>query len=143
MIKLNIKHYFHPWKVMNVCDCIRLRVSMLLLVTCSLFNLFNLQEKHSILNYNVSCILTMPQYMRQGYGKLLIDFSKYHRINRSYWIDFSKYYRINRSYWIDFSKYYRINRSYWIVFIMDLVKLQFFFSVGCFMRAPDSFELVY
>lgn len=36
-----------------------------------------LQEKNSILNYNVSCILTMPQYMRKGYGKLLIDFSKY------------------------------------------------------------------
>lgn len=35
-----------------------------------------LQEKNSFLNYNVSCILTMPQYMRQGYGKMLIDFSK-------------------------------------------------------------------
>ncbi|CAG13470.1 unnamed protein product, partial [Tetraodon nigroviridis] len=34
-----------------------------------------LQEKNSFLNYNVSCILTMPQYMRQGYGKMLIDFS--------------------------------------------------------------------
>ncbi|XP_026865257.2 histone acetyltransferase KAT7 isoform X2 [Electrophorus electricus] len=32
-------------------------------------------EKNSFLNYNVSCILTMPQYMRQGYGKMLIDFS--------------------------------------------------------------------
>uniref|UniRef100_A0AAR2L9Z1 Histone acetyltransferase n=1 Tax=Pygocentrus nattereri TaxID=42514 RepID=A0AAR2L9Z1_PYGNA len=30
---------------------------------------------NSFLNYNVSCILTMPQYMRQGYGKMLIDFS--------------------------------------------------------------------
>lgn len=36
-----------------------------------------LQEKNSFLNYNVSCILTMPQYMRQGYGKMLIDFSEY------------------------------------------------------------------
>lgn len=35
------------------------------------------QEKNSFLNYNVSCILTMPQYMRQGYGKMLIDFSEY------------------------------------------------------------------
>ena len=35
-----------------------------------------LQEKNSFLNYNVSCILTMPQYMRQGYGKMLIDFSE-------------------------------------------------------------------
>ena len=41
------------------------------------------KEKHSILNYNVSCILTLPQYMRKGYGKLLIDFSKFlqHIIN--------------------------------------------------------------
>uniref|UniRef100_A0A672IVU5 Histone acetyltransferase n=1 Tax=Salarias fasciatus TaxID=181472 RepID=A0A672IVU5_SALFA len=31
--------------------------------------------KNSFLNYNVSCILTMPQYMRQGFGKMLIDFS--------------------------------------------------------------------
>lgn len=37
----------------------------------------SLQEKNSFLNYNVSCILTMPQYMRQGYGKMLIDFSEY------------------------------------------------------------------
>ena len=34
-----------------------------------------LQEKNSFLNYNVSCLLTLPQYMRQGYGKMLIDFS--------------------------------------------------------------------
>lgn len=39
----------------------------------------SLQEKNSFLNYNVSCILTMPQYMRQGYGKMLIDFSEYCR----------------------------------------------------------------
>lgn len=47
----------------------------------SLFFLFlffyHFQEKNSFLNYNVSCILTMPQYMRQGFGKMLIDFSKY------------------------------------------------------------------
>ena len=34
------------------------------------------QEKKSFLNYNVSCILTLPIYMKQGYGKMLIDFSK-------------------------------------------------------------------
>ncbi|EZA51115.1 Histone acetyltransferase MYST2 [Ooceraea biroi] len=34
-----------------------------------------LQEKNSFLNYNVSCILTLPPYQRQGYGRLLIDFS--------------------------------------------------------------------
>lgn len=37
---------------------------------------FALQEKKSFLNYNVSCILTLPMYMKQGYGKMLIDFSK-------------------------------------------------------------------
>lgn len=43
------------------------------------FSFFNyLKEKNSFLNYNVSCILTMPQYMRQGFGKMLIDFSMYH-----------------------------------------------------------------
>uniref|UniRef100_A0A182Y4N8 histone acetyltransferase n=1 Tax=Anopheles stephensi TaxID=30069 RepID=A0A182Y4N8_ANOST len=33
------------------------------------------KEKHNQLSYNVSCILTMPQYQRQGYGRFLIDFS--------------------------------------------------------------------
>lgn len=33
------------------------------------------KEKTSFLNYNVSCILTLPPYQRQGYGRLLIDFS--------------------------------------------------------------------
>lgn len=37
----------------------------------------SLQEKNSFLNYNVSCILTLPPYQRKGYGRLLIDFSKY------------------------------------------------------------------
>lgn len=41
-----------------------------------------MKEKNSFLNYNVSCILTMPQYMRQGFGKMLIDFSKYIYIPR-------------------------------------------------------------
>lgn len=33
------------------------------------------KEKTSFLNYNVSCILTLPPYQKQGYGKLLIDLS--------------------------------------------------------------------
>jgi histone acetyltransferase HTATIP len=33
------------------------------------------KEKESADGYNVACILTMPQYQRQGYGKLLIQFS--------------------------------------------------------------------
>ncbi|CCX32049.1 acyl-CoA N-acyltransferase [Pyronema domesticum] len=33
------------------------------------------KEKESAENYNVACILTLPQYQRHGYGKLLIAFS--------------------------------------------------------------------
>ncbi|RNA15040.1 histone acetyltransferase KAT7 isoform X5, partial [Brachionus plicatilis] len=33
------------------------------------------KEKQSVLNYNLSCILILPQYMNQGYGRVLIDFS--------------------------------------------------------------------
>ncbi|SCV05812.1 LANO_0H15720g1_1 [Lachancea nothofagi CBS 11611] len=33
------------------------------------------KEKESTENYNVACILTLPQYQRMGYGRLLIEFS--------------------------------------------------------------------
>ncbi|KAG9299183.1 hypothetical protein G9A89_013831 [Geosiphon pyriformis] len=33
------------------------------------------KEKRSPMNYNVSCILTLPIHQRKGYGNLLIDFS--------------------------------------------------------------------
>ncbi|KAN0064702.1 Histone acetyltransferase [Thecaphora frezii] len=33
------------------------------------------KEKESAENYNVACILTLPQHQRNGYGKLLIEFS--------------------------------------------------------------------
>lgn len=33
------------------------------------------KEKESTEDYNVACILTMPQFQRKGYGKLLIEFS--------------------------------------------------------------------
>jgi hypothetical protein len=33
------------------------------------------KEKNSDVNNNLSCILTMPMYMRKGYGQFLIDFS--------------------------------------------------------------------
>lgn len=33
------------------------------------------KEKESTDGYNVACILTLPQYQRQGYGRLLIQFS--------------------------------------------------------------------
>ncbi|KAJ1653667.1 Histone acetyltransferase [Dispira simplex] len=33
------------------------------------------KEKESLDNYNLACILTLPQYQRKGYGRLLIAFS--------------------------------------------------------------------
>ena len=39
-----------------------------------MFN-FVVQEKQSPQNYNLSCIVVLPQHMRQGYGHLMIDFS--------------------------------------------------------------------
>ncbi|CAK9300489.1 unnamed protein product [Gordionus sp. m RMFG-2023] len=33
------------------------------------------KEKNNPQNYNVSCIMTLPPYQQQGYGRLLIDFS--------------------------------------------------------------------
>ena len=56
-----------------------LLLHMLLLLLCLtvcyvIISMF--QEKNSFLNFNVSCILTLPPYQRQGYGRLLIDFSK-------------------------------------------------------------------
>ncbi|CAJ0832573.1 8892_t:CDS:2 [Entrophospora sp. SA101] len=41
---------------------------------CRLIGYFS-KEKRSPLNYNVSCILTLPVYQRKGYGNLLIEFS--------------------------------------------------------------------
>ncbi|XP_064470837.1 histone acetyltransferase KAT7-like isoform X2 [Ornithodoros turicata] len=41
---------------------------------CHVIGYFS-KEKNSFLNYNVSCILTLPPYQRQGYGRMLIDFS--------------------------------------------------------------------
>ena len=50
----------------------------LLLMTCMIaINSLLLQEKESSEDYNVACILTLPQIQRKGYGKLLIEFSKY------------------------------------------------------------------
>ncbi|CAG0885895.1 unnamed protein product [Darwinula stevensoni] len=41
---------------------------------CHLVGYFS-KEKHCAQRYNVSCIMTMPQHQRQGYGRFLIDFS--------------------------------------------------------------------
>ena len=42
---------------------------------CHLIGYFS-KEKLCQQKYNVSCIMTMPQYQRQGYGRFLIHFSK-------------------------------------------------------------------
>ncbi|KAH7130377.1 histone acetyltransferase-like protein esa1 [Dendryphion nanum] len=41
---------------------------------CHLVGYFS-KEKESADAYNVACILTLPQYQRKGFGRLLIDFS--------------------------------------------------------------------
>ena len=41
---------------------------------CHLVGYFS-KEKACQQKYNVSCIMTLPQYQRQGYGRFLIDFS--------------------------------------------------------------------
>ena len=41
---------------------------------CHLVGYFS-KEKESAEGYNVACILTLPQYQRKGYGRLLIAFS--------------------------------------------------------------------
>ncbi|KIM69051.1 hypothetical protein SCLCIDRAFT_13220 [Scleroderma citrinum Foug A] len=41
---------------------------------CHMIGYFS-KEKESAENYNVACILTLPQYQRHGFGKLLIEFS--------------------------------------------------------------------
>ncbi|KAI0093021.1 hypothetical protein BDY19DRAFT_902841 [Irpex rosettiformis] len=41
---------------------------------CHIIGYFS-KEKESADNYNVACILTLPQHQRHGYGKLLIEFS--------------------------------------------------------------------
>jgi len=47
---------------------------------CHIVGYFS-KEKNSSQNYNVSCILTLPPYQRQGFGRLLIDFS--YRLSRA------------------------------------------------------------
>ncbi|KAK2034544.1 MOZ/SAS family protein [Colletotrichum zoysiae] len=41
---------------------------------CHIIGYFS-KEKESADGYNVACILTLPQYQRKGYGRLLIQFS--------------------------------------------------------------------
>ena len=41
---------------------------------CHIIGYFS-KEKESAENYNVACILALPQHQRHGYGKLLIEFS--------------------------------------------------------------------
>ena len=57
----------------SLTECILLKLMWL---TCCDWILWIFQEKESSEDYNVACILTLPQYQRMGYGKLLIEFSK-------------------------------------------------------------------
>ncbi|KAI9291025.1 hypothetical protein K502DRAFT_326484, partial [Neoconidiobolus thromboides FSU 785] len=41
---------------------------------CHMIGYFS-KEKESLENYNLACILTLPQYQRKGFGRLLIQFS--------------------------------------------------------------------
>lgn len=41
---------------------------------CHIIGYFS-KEKESLDGYNLACILTLPQYQRKGYGRLLIEFS--------------------------------------------------------------------
>lgn len=41
--------------------------------------IFVFQEKESSEDYNVACILTLPPYQKKGFGKLLIEFSKFEK----------------------------------------------------------------
>ncbi|KAJ2162971.1 Histone acetyltransferase [Coemansia sp. RSA 552] len=41
---------------------------------CHLIGYFS-KEKESAENYNLACILTLPQYQRKGYGRVLMQFS--------------------------------------------------------------------
>lgn len=47
------------------------------------------QEKSCQQKYNVSCIMTMPHYQRQGFGRLLIDFSKRNSVVSVLWVSLS------------------------------------------------------
>lgn len=79
----NATKFLSPEKIrMRCCSSFFSYVTLNLFhihVSCCFFLFFSavLQEKNSFLNYNVSCILTLPPYQRKGYGRLLIDFSKY------------------------------------------------------------------
>jgi len=42
---------------------------------CHLVGYFS-KVKESVENYNVACILTLPPYQQQGYGKMMIQLSK-------------------------------------------------------------------
>lgn len=46
---------------------------------CHLIGYFS-KEKLCQQKYNVSCIMTMPQYQRQGYGRFLIHFSEFRNL---------------------------------------------------------------
>lgn len=69
--KLFLDHktlYYDVDPFLFYCMCIRDEAG------CRLVGYFS-KEKDSAEGYNLACILTLPQYQRRGYGRLLISFS--------------------------------------------------------------------
>ena len=60
-----------------IYSCGQTRLDRTCWVCCTVVSLLGYfsKEKQSADEYNVACILTMPQYQRMGYGKVLIEFS--------------------------------------------------------------------
>ena len=46
------------------------------------------KEKQSFLNYNLSCIMVLPQHQRKGYGRALIDFSASRGMAAGIWVGY-------------------------------------------------------
>jgi len=77
-----------------VCACVRAKAFSAWLAIDSSFTIRTLycetacgfQEKESTEDYNVACILTLPPYQRKGYGKLLIEFSRFPTLFAVLWL---------------------------------------------------------
>jgi histone acetyltransferase HTATIP len=68
MARSSISRSLHPLIKFLIFQCQRDSTG------CHLIAYFS-KEKESAENYNVACILTLPQHQRHGYGRLVIEFS--------------------------------------------------------------------